>query len=200
MQAGDASVSYAQLNQRANRLAHRLLALGVGPGQRVGLASRRGPQLIVSLLAVLKSGAAYVPLDPKYPAERLAYMLADSRLDLLLSETGLLADLPLPRGLTRVDFSACGEELTGYPTTNPPNHAAAADLAYVIYTSGSTRPAQGCGHRPCRPRPVLRQRHAVQPTERRGPRVAVCDLQFRWFCRTVLPAPVCGRGVDHAWR
>ena len=60
-----------------------------GPGQRVGLVSRRGPQLIVSLLAVLKSGAAYVPLDPNYPAERLSYMLADSRLNLLLSETGL---------------------------------------------------------------------------------------------------------------
>ncbi|WP_096144848.1 non-ribosomal peptide synthetase, partial [Pseudomonas fluorescens] len=143
VQSGDASLSYAQLNQRANRLAHRLLALGVGPGQRVGLASRRGPQLIVSLLAVLKSGAAYVPLDPEYPAERLAYMLADSRLDVLLSETGLLADLPLPRGLTRMDFSASGDELTGYPTTNPPNHAAAADLAYVIYTSGSTGQPKG---------------------------------------------------------
>ncbi|NCE93551.1 non-ribosomal peptide synthetase [Pseudomonas sp. L13] len=143
VQAGDASLSYAQLNQRANRLAHRLLALGVGPGQRVGLASRRGPQLIVSLLAVLKSGAAYVPLDPKYPAERLAYMLADSRLDVLLSETGLLADLPLPHGLTRVDFSACGDELAGYPASNPPNHAAAADLAYVIYTSGSTGQPKG---------------------------------------------------------
>ncbi|MDR9878604.1 amino acid adenylation domain-containing protein [Pseudomonas allii] len=138
VQAGDARLSYAQLNARANRLAHRLLELGVGPGQRVGLAARRGPQLIVSLLAVLKSGAAYVPLDPNYPAERLAYMLTDSRLDLLLSETGLLADLPLPQGLARESFTASGEELAGYPSTNPTNHAAAADLAYVIYTSGST--------------------------------------------------------------
>ncbi|MCU1775583.1 non-ribosomal peptide synthase/polyketide synthase [Pseudomonas sp. 14P_5.3_Bac1] len=138
VQAGSERLSYAQLNARANRLAHHLVALGVGPGQRVGLASRRGPQLIVSLLAVLKSGAAYVPLDPKYPAERLAYMLADSRLNVLLSETGLLADLPLPQGLVRVDFSASGEELDGYPATNPLNTAAAADLAYVIYTSGST--------------------------------------------------------------
>ncbi len=138
VQAGTECLTYAQLNDRANRLAHRLLALGVGPGQRVGLASRRGPQLIASLLAVLKSGAAYVPLDPKYPAERLAYMLADSRLDLLLSETGLLADLALPQGLTRVDFSASGEELASYPATHPANAAAAGDLAYIIYTSGST--------------------------------------------------------------
>ncbi|MBY8943659.1 non-ribosomal peptide synthetase, partial [Pseudomonas tolaasii] len=143
VQAGSERLTYAQLNQRANRLAHRLLEQGVGPGQRVGLAARRGPQLIVSLLAVLKSGAAYVPLDPKLPAERLAYMLADSRLSLLLGETGLLADLPLPQGLARVDFSASGEELAGYPTTNPSNHADRADLAYVIYTSGSTGQPKG---------------------------------------------------------
>ncbi|WP_339494068.1 non-ribosomal peptide synthase/polyketide synthase [Pseudomonas sp. EA_35y_Pfl1_P108] len=138
VQASDTRLSYAQLNDRANRLAHRLLELGVGPGRRVGLAARRGPQLIVSLLAVLKSGAAYVPLDPNYPGERLAYMLTDSRLDLLLSETGLLAGLPLPQGLVREEFTASGEELARYPSTNPANHAAAADLAYVIYTSGST--------------------------------------------------------------
>jgi amino acid adenylation domain-containing protein/non-ribosomal peptide synthase protein (TIGR01720 family) len=143
VQAGDERLTYAQLNDRANRLAHCLLAHGVGPGQRVGLAARRGPQLIVSLLAVLKSGAAYVPLDPNYPNERLAYMLADSRLDLLLSETGLLVDLPLPAALIRVDFTASGGELASYPATNPLNRAAAADLAYVIYTSGSTGQPKG---------------------------------------------------------
>ncbi|WP_455825760.1 non-ribosomal peptide synthase/polyketide synthase [Pseudomonas graminis] len=143
VQAGAARLSYAQLNDRANRLAHRLLELGMGPGQHVGLASRRGPHLIVSLLAVLKSGAAYVPLDPKLPAERLAYMLADSRLDLLLSETGLLADLALPPGLARVEFSASGAELADYPAANPANRAATADLAYVIYTSGSTGQPKG---------------------------------------------------------
>ncbi|QXH69762.1 non-ribosomal peptide synthetase [Pseudomonas asgharzadehiana] len=143
VQAGDERLTYAQLNERANRLAHCLLAHGVGPGQRVGLASRRGPQLIVSLLAVLKSGAAYVPLDPNYPNERQAYMLADSRLDLLLSETGLLQDLPLPAALVRVDFTVSGAELAVYPATNPPNQAMAADLAYVIYTSGSTGRPKG---------------------------------------------------------
>ncbi len=143
VQAGDVRLSYVQLNDHANRLAHRLLELGVGPGQRVGLAARRGPQLIVSLLAVLKSGAAYVPLDPNYPVERLAYMLADSRLDLLLSETGLLADLSLPQGLERVCFTASGTELSGYPSTNPPTQAITADLAYVVYTSGSTGQPKG---------------------------------------------------------
>ncbi|MGY2290395.1 non-ribosomal peptide synthetase [Pseudomonas sp. SDO528_S397] len=143
VQAGREQLTYRQLNERANRLAHHLLAQGVGPGQRVGLASRRGPQLIVSLLAVLKSGAAYVPLDPKYPAERLAYMLADSRLDLLLCETGLLADLPLPQALRRVEVSPSGDELGAYPATNPPSRSSAADLAYVIYTSGSTGQPKG---------------------------------------------------------
>ncbi|SEF09447.1 non-ribosomal peptide synthase/polyketide synthase [Pseudomonas palleroniana] len=143
VQAGDVRLSYAQLNARANHLAHHLLEQGAGPGRRVGLAARRGPQLIVSLLAVLKSGAAYVPLDPNYPAERLAYMLADSRLDLLLCETGLLNDLPLPPGLARVAFTASGDESAGYPASNPLNRAAAADLAYVIYTSGSTGQPKG---------------------------------------------------------
>ena len=101
LQVDGQSLSYGELNAQANRLAHRLIDNGAGPGKRVGLALRRGPQMIVSLLAVLKSGAAYVPLDPKYPAERLAYMIDDSRLDVLLSESGLLEDLPLPAGLAR---------------------------------------------------------------------------------------------------
>ena len=143
VQAVGELLTYAQLNERANRLAHCLLAHGVGPGQRVGLASRRGPQLIVSLLAVLKSGAAYVPLDPNYPNERLAYMLADSRLDLLLCEAGLLMDLSLPAELVRLDFTASGEESARYPGTNPLNRAAPTDLAYVIYTSGSTGQPKG---------------------------------------------------------
>ncbi|CAI8969681.1 non-ribosomal peptide synthase/polyketide synthase [Pseudomonas chlororaphis] len=143
LQAGDQRLSYGQLNALANRLAHRLLEQGVAPGQRVGLAMGRGPQLIVSLLAVLKSGAAYVPLDSKYPAERLAYMIEDSRLDLLLCEAGLLDDLVLPASLPRLGLGAlCLDdlhtELAAYADSDPQNRAAASDLAYVIYTSGST--------------------------------------------------------------
>jgi amino acid adenylation domain-containing protein/non-ribosomal peptide synthase protein (TIGR01720 family) len=144
LQVGEHRLNYGQLNAQANRLAHRLLELGVAPGQRIGLAMRRGPQLIVSLLAVLKSGAAYVPLDPKYPAERLAYMIDDSRLDLLLCESGLLEDLPLPATLTRLSV---GDDLqtvlAGYADSDPQNTAVAADLAYVIYTSGSTGQPKG---------------------------------------------------------
>jgi amino acid adenylation domain-containing protein/non-ribosomal peptide synthase protein (TIGR01720 family) len=139
LQVDGQTLSYVQLNAQANRLAHRLIDNGAGPGKRVGLALRRGPQLIVSLLAVLKSGAAYVPLDPKYPAERLAYMIEDSRLDVLLCESGLLEDLPLATGLVRLRL----DDSAGYPQGNPQNHAVAADLAYIIYTSGSTGQPKG---------------------------------------------------------
>ncbi|WP_447903369.1 amino acid adenylation domain-containing protein [Pseudomonas serbica] len=139
LQADGQTLSYGQLNAQANRLAHRLIDNGAGPGKRVGLALRRGPQLIVSLLAVLKSGAAYVPLDPKLPSERLAYMVEDSRLDLLLCETGLLEDLALPVGLARL----CFDDSASYPHGNPQNCAIAADLAYIIYTSGSTGQPKG---------------------------------------------------------
>ncbi len=136
LQVDGQSLSYAQLNTQANRLAHRLMANGAGPGKRVGLALHRGPQLIVSLLAVLKSGAAYVPLDPKYPNERLAYMIDDSRLDVLLCESGLLEEVP---GVRRLSL----EDGTDYPDSNPHNHAVAGDLAYIIYTSGSTGQPKG---------------------------------------------------------
>ncbi|WP_212626926.1 non-ribosomal peptide synthetase [Pseudomonas sp. PP3] len=139
LQVDEQRLSYGELNAQANRLAHRLIDHGAGPGKRVGLAMRRGPQLIVSLLAVLKSGAAYVPLDPKYPSERLAYMIEDSRLDVLLCESGLLDDLPLPVHLRLLGL----DEAVGYSDSNPPSRAVAEDLAYLIYTSGSTGQPKG---------------------------------------------------------
>ncbi|WP_130908082.1 non-ribosomal peptide synthetase [Pseudomonas sp. Sample_16] len=139
LQVDDQNLSYGELNAQANRLAHRLIDNGAGPGKRIGLALRRGPQLIVSLLAVLKSGAAYVPLDPKYPAERLGYMIEDSRLEVLLCEHGLLADLPLPVHLRLLSL----DETAGYPANDPPSHVVAEDLAYIIYTSGSTGRPKG---------------------------------------------------------
>ncbi|WP_445179056.1 non-ribosomal peptide synthetase [Pseudomonas sp. McL0111] len=143
VQAGELRLSYGELNVQANRLAHRLLASGAAPGKRVGLALHRSPQMIVSLLAVLKTGAAYVPLDSKYPTQRLAYMIEDSRLDLLLSESGLLDDVALPTGLVRLDLTDITTELAAYPDSDPQNTAVAADLAYVIYTSGSTGQPKG---------------------------------------------------------
>ncbi|WP_347907812.1 amino acid adenylation domain-containing protein [Pseudomonas grandcourensis] len=140
---GDERLTYAQLNAQANQLAHRLRAQGVAPGQRVGLSVRRNAQMIVSLMAILKSGAGYVPLDPDYPAERLAYMIEDSGIDLLLAQPGLLADVALPQELPRLALEPGAD--AEYCTDNLVNLASAEDLAYLIYTSGSTgRPKGVC--------------------------------------------------------
>jgi len=141
------SLSYGELNAQANDLAHRLIANGAGRGKRVGLALHRGPQLIVSLLAVLKTGAAYVPLDPKYPAERLTYMIHDSRLDLLLCESSLLEDVKNVPRLTlenSTDTAPAGAKPSvGAKLARDSASPATEDLAYIIYTSGSTGQPKG---------------------------------------------------------
>lgn len=110
-------LSYAELNRRANRLAHRLIEAGVGPDVLVGLAVERSIDMVVGLLAVLKAGGAYVPLDPEYPRERLAYMLEDSGVKLLLTQAHLLEQLPIPQGLGSLVLDETGFD--GYSDANP---------------------------------------------------------------------------------
>ncbi|MNJ20435.1 Linear gramicidin synthase subunit D [compost metagenome] len=130
-------LSYAQLNARANRLAHRLIAAGVGPESRVGLAAERSLELVVGLLAILKAGGAYVPLDPMYPAQRLEYMIQDSGISLLLSQAGL--NLPAFDGpCLNLD-----EDLQGFSDADPQVSMSPDNLAYIIYTSGSTGQPKG---------------------------------------------------------
>ncbi|HST58952.1 MAG TPA: amino acid adenylation domain-containing protein, partial [Longimicrobium sp.] len=138
----DETLSYAELNARANRLAHHLRALGVGPDARVALCAERGVEMVVAMLAVLKAGGAYVPLDPSYPDERLRYMLADSRPAVLLASSALAerfaaAGVPV---LDPADEAAWAHlPATGLrPAGLSPDH-----LAYVIYTSGSTGRPKG---------------------------------------------------------
>ncbi|MFL1391710.1 amino acid adenylation domain-containing protein [Pseudomonas tritici] len=140
-------LSYAELNRRANRLAHRLIEAGVGPDVLVGLAVERSIEMVVGLLAVLKSGGAYVPLDPEYPRERLAYMLEDSGVKLLLTQAHLLEQLPIPEGLDSLVLGATGFD--GYSDANPGVALDGENLAYVIYTSGSTGQPKGAGNRHC---------------------------------------------------
>ncbi|MGY4641860.1 non-ribosomal peptide synthase/polyketide synthase [Pseudomonas sp. TE24901] len=144
--AGQA-LSYAQLNARANRLAHRLIAAGVGPDVLVGLAVERSMEMVVGLLAVLKAGGAYVPLDPEYPRERLAYMLQDSGVQLLLTQAHLLAQLPLPAGVQSLVLEEGDAWLHAYSEHNPDVPVDRENLAYVIYTSGSTGQPKGAGNR-----------------------------------------------------
>jgi amino acid adenylation domain-containing protein len=136
-------LTYAELNARANRLAHHLRASGVGPDVRVAICAERGPEMVVGVLGVLKAGGAYVPLDPAYPAERLRYMLEDGAPALLLTQTPL-AGVFAESGVPLVDLGAEARAWAGRPETNPerggltPGH-----LAYVIYTSGSTGRPKG---------------------------------------------------------
>ncbi|GAA5787552.1 amino acid adenylation domain-containing protein [Chitiniphilus shinanonensis] len=138
---GDLRLDYGELNARANRLAHRLIALGVGPETRVGLALERSAELVVALLAILKAGGAYVPLDPAYPQARLDYMAADSGIALLLTDSALRSRFDgdaLPPVLA-LDTLA----LDGEPEHDPALAIHDEQLAYVIYTSGSTGRPKG---------------------------------------------------------
>jgi len=136
-------LTYAKLNEQANRLAHRLIEQGVGPQTLVGLALERSVEMLVGLLAVLKSGAAYIPLDPAYPQERLAYMIEDSGIHLLLTQDFLLERIPVPAGVTHLVLNQRGDWLLGYPTTNPALTCHPEQLAYTLYTSGSTGKPKG---------------------------------------------------------
>ncbi|MCW1248381.1 AMP-binding protein, partial [Pseudomonas sp. SAICEU22] len=126
---------------RANRLAHKLIELGVGPEVRVGVAMPRSEQLLIALLAVLKAGGAYVPLDPDYPTERVAYMLDDSRAQVLLTEQAVAQTLTVPAEAEVLMLDRI--ELTSYPLKAPVTAVKPDNLAYVIYTSGSTGQPKG---------------------------------------------------------
>jgi len=142
----DARLTYTELNQRANRLAHALIERGVGPDVLVALCVERSIDMVVGLLGILKAGGAYVPLDPEYPAERLAFMLADSAAPVLLTQTTLADSLPAG-GAERLPLDAPGA-FADRPADNPARRAGPGDLAYVIYTSGSTGRPKGvaCRH------------------------------------------------------
>lgn len=138
------SLDYAELHQQANRLAHYLRDKGVGPDCCVAIAVERSPQLLVGLLAILKAGGAYVPLDVDYPAERLAYMLRDCQASLLLSNSGMLANLPQVDGVSAIALDQL--HLDSWPSHAPGLHLHGDNLAYVIYTSGSTGQPKGVGN------------------------------------------------------
>jgi amino acid adenylation domain-containing protein len=146
LEHGPARLSYGELDAQANRLAHHLRALGVGPDERVAVCLERGPALVVALLAVWKAGGAYVPLDAEHPAQRLAWVLADSAPRVLLTQAALRAALlhEEPAGaLAVVDVhdAAAWQQRPAHRPALPERRA--RDLAYVIYTSGSTGRPKG---------------------------------------------------------
>ncbi|MGF6201260.1 non-ribosomal peptide synthetase [Pseudomonas laurylsulfatiphila] len=137
-------LDFAGLHTQANRLAHYLRDKGVGPDVCVAIACERSPQLLIGLLAIIKAGGAYVPLDPDYPAERLSYMLSDSGVELLLTQTGLLDRLPANQGVSVIAMDTL--HLDSWPSQAPGLHLQGDNLAYVIYTSGSTGQPKGVGN------------------------------------------------------
>ncbi|MFC7819905.1 amino acid adenylation domain-containing protein, partial [Streptomyces sp. NPDC057367] len=138
------SASFAELDGRANRLAHYLRAQGVGTDSVVGLCLPRGVETITGMLAVWKAGAAYLPIDPGQPAERIAFMLGDSRAVLTLTTEEILEELPAGRHrLVAVDGILVAAQLTAAPHTAPDVDLWAQQVAYVMYTSGSTGRPKG---------------------------------------------------------
>ncbi|MEV4626753.1 amino acid adenylation domain-containing protein [Micromonospora sp. NPDC049523] len=140
---GDTTISYRQLNERANRLARLLRERGVRPGGRVAICLDRGIELFVAMWAVLKAGGAYVPLDPAYPPDRLHYMLTDSRALALVTRLDLTGAPQTPDGVATLALDRDAATIDTYDSTDLPGVNVPADPAYVIYTSGSTGRAKG---------------------------------------------------------
>ena len=135
-------LTYQELNRRANQLAHYLQSLGVGPEVLCGIYVERSLEMLIGILGILKAGGAYVPIDPTYPAERVAFMLEDAQVPVLLTHQRLLEGLPEHRSRI-VCLDTVWEEIACESEANPLSEATGANLAYVIYTSGSTGKPKG---------------------------------------------------------
>ena len=141
MFAGE-ELSYGELDARANQLAHHLRALGVGAESVVGVCLERSLELVVALLAILKAGGGYLPLDPGYPRERLSFMLADAGAAVLISARGLRDRVDAP-GVRRLELDGEAAAIAAHPKGAPAAVVGPHNLAYVIYTSGSTGTPKG---------------------------------------------------------
>jgi amino acid adenylation domain-containing protein len=134
--------TYADLDKRANQVAHYLQSLGVGPEVKVGLCVDRSPEMIIGILGVLKAGGAYVPLDPDYPQERLAYIIEDAGLEIILTQNGAAEKLS-DSGKQLVWLDKDVKSLKTFPSSRPQSAVNSRNLAYIIYTSGSTGKPKG---------------------------------------------------------
>ncbi|MCL4875579.1 MAG: amino acid adenylation domain-containing protein [Anaerolineae bacterium] len=141
---GGEKVTFDELNRRANQLAHYLQASGVGPETLVGICMERSVEMIVGMLGILKAGAAYVPMDPAYPADRLAFMVEDTQMPILLTQERLRDGLALETYPTRVFcLDTEWDSVRSHSDTNPQSDVQADNVVYVIYTSGSTGKPKG---------------------------------------------------------
>ena len=139
----DRTLTYAALDAHANRLAHHLQSLGVGPETVVGLCVERSPEMVIGLLGILKAGGAYLPIDAGYPRERLEFMLADAGVSVLVTQSALVDRIPVSSACRIVRLDADASVIARQPTTAPPLDIDPRHPAYVIYTSGSTGTPKG---------------------------------------------------------
>jgi len=139
---GSTTLTYRELDEQANRLAHLLIGHGIGPDKLVGICLDRSAEMVIALLAVLKSGGAYVPLDPAYPKDRIHYVLQDASSAVLLTSESLAVHLD-PAGAKVICVDRDHRLISSQPATPPPHRAVSSNLAYVIYTSGSTGKPKG---------------------------------------------------------
>lgn len=135
-------LTYRELNSKANQLAHYLQQLGVGPDVLVAICMERSLEIAIAVLGVLKTGAAYVPLDPAYPKERLTFMLADTQAPVILTQSHLVSDLPAHQARA-VCLDSDWREIVSFSTENPVSSVSPENLTYTIYTSGSTGQPKG---------------------------------------------------------
>ncbi|HYR07006.1 MAG TPA: amino acid adenylation domain-containing protein, partial [Longimicrobium sp.] len=172
---GDA-LTYAGLEARANRLAHHLRALGVGPERCVGVCLERTPELVVALLAVLKAGGAYVPLDPAYPRERLGWMVEDAGVRVVLTSSALAARLPA--GVEPVRLDTIGGLLASASAEAPEGGALPDNLSHVIFTSGSTGRPKGVMMRHAGAAALLHWMRGAVPDEDRRAVLGSTSINF----------------------
>jgi len=143
IQSNKITINYAELNAKANRLAHYLPSQGVQPGTRVGLCLERSENVIIAILGILKAGAAYVPLDPNSPPARLQLIMQDSGISALISEDSILSELT-NKEIVAFSLKSIEKELSNQPNTSPQIYLKPEFPAYIIYTSGSTGTPKGC--------------------------------------------------------
>ena len=167
----DAAITYEELARRVTVLARHLRTLGVARGARVALCVPRSSDFVAGALAILAAGAAYVPLDPDYPAQRLAFMLGDARASILLTNSTLQSNLPLFAGPVLCldeSFAMDGDDVPAFDDDIEPD-----DLAYIIYTSGSTGQPKGVMVRHASIDALVRETNYVSLRDRRHRRVRV---------------------------